>query len=209
MFDEAESGLSPTFTSSFWHSFPNFSFNKKLETFALKIEKESPSVNRSNHDGYHSPYLEIGPLIKRFYDVIRPEVHAYADRLHVMAPYSIYFGKPWININRKGASNVPHTHAASFLAATYYIKTPPLCGDLCFYNPRSPILFSLKWSRYTNENSSIWKVGPKVGKLIIFPSDLLHGVEPNQSDEPRISLSFNININQKGRSETSSYETNQ
>ena len=159
--DEAEFGISLIFTSSFWHSFPNFSFNKKLETFALKIEKESSSVNRSNQHGYHSPYLEIGPLIKKFYDGIRPEVHAYTDRLHVIAPYNIYFDKPWININRKGASNVPHNHPGSFLAATYYIKTPPLCGDLCFYNARSSVLFSLKFSQYTNDNSSIWKVTPR------------------------------------------------
>jgi len=202
------SSSSSIFTSSFWHVLPKFSFSKELETFALEIEKEFSSINRSNQHGYHSPDLEIGPLIKKFYSGVRPEVHAYTDSLQVVAPYDIYFDKPWININRKGASNVPHTHPGSFLAATYYIKTPPLCGDLCFYNPRSPILFALKWSQYTNENSSIWKVGPKVGKLIIFPSDLLHGVEPNQSDEPRISLSFNMNINQKGRSGTSSYETN-
>ena len=188
------------FTSSFGYTSHQFSFNKELESFALKTEKESPSVNRSNHNGYHSPYLDIDSLIKKFYNAIKPSVHAYIDALQVEAPYHFYFDKPWININRKGASNVPHNHPGSFLAATYYIKTPPLCGDLCFYNPRSPILFALKYSQYSNENSSIWKVSPKVGRLIIFPSDLLHGVEPNQSDEPRISLSFNMSIDQKGRS---------
>jgi len=185
------------FTSSFGYTSHQFSFNQELETFALKIEKESPSINRSNQHGYHSPYLEIDPLIKKFYDGIRPEVHAYTDSLHVTAPYNIYFDKPWININRKGGSNVPHNHPGSFLAATYYIKTPPLCGDLCFHNTRAPNLFSLKYSQYTNENSSVWRISPAIGNLIIFPSDLLHTVEPNQSDEPRISLSFNMDITQK------------
>ncbi len=42
-----------------------------------------------------------------------------------------------------------------------------------------------------------WTVGkitykPTEGLFIIFPSWLWHGVEPNQSEESRISLSFNI-----------------
>ena len=34
--------------------------------------------------------------------------------LHVKAPYNVYFDKPWININRKGAYTVPHNHPGSF-----------------------------------------------------------------------------------------------
>jgi len=185
------------FTSSVGSTFHQFSFNKELESFALKTEKESPSVNRSNHNGYHSPYLDIDSLIKKFYNAIKPSVHAYIDALQVEAPYHFYFDKPWININRKGAFNILHNHPRNFLAGIYYIKTPPLCGDLCFYNTRCPDLFSLKYSQYTSENSSVWRIKPKIGNLIIFAADLLHTVEPNQSDESRISLSFNMTINQK------------
>jgi len=185
------------FTSSFWHTFPKISFNKELESFALKTEKESPSLKISNRNGYHSPYLDIDPLIKKFYDAIKSSVHAYVDSLHVKAPYNVYFDNPWININRKGAYTVPHNHPGSFLAAIYYIKTPPSCGDLCFYNIRTPNLFSLQYSEYTNETSSLWRINPEVGNLVIFPSDVIHAVEANPSDESRISLSFNMDINQK------------
>lgn len=184
------------FTSSFWHTFLKISFNKELESFALKIEKESSSLKISNRNGYHSPYLNIDPLIKKFYDAIKPSVHAYVDTLQVKTPYNVYFDKPWININRKDGYAVPHNHPGSFLAAIYYIKTPPLCGDLCFYNTRTPNLFSLRYSDYTHENSSFWKVKPQVGNLIIFPADILHAVESNQSNEPRISLVFNIDLDQ-------------
>jgi uncharacterized protein (TIGR02466 family) len=43
-------------------------------------------------------------------------------------------------------------------------------------------------------NSSVHTIPPEVGKLIIFPSWLDHGVNPNLSDTDRISMSFNINL---------------
>ena len=192
-------GITPgfIFTSSFGCIYPSISFNKKLETFAFKTEKDSPSLNISNQKGYHSNYLNADiPIIKKFFNAIKPGVHEYIDTLHIKTPYRIYFDKPWLNINRKGASNIAHNHPNNFLAAVYYIKTPAHGGDLCFLNPRSPSLFSLQYTKYTNENSSFWKVKAAVGNLIIFPADILHAVEPNQSNKPRISLSFNINIDQ-------------
>ena len=185
------------FTSSFGCLYPSISFNKELETFAFKTEKDAPSLNISNQKGYHSDYLNADiPIIKKFFNTIKPGVNEYIDTLHIKTPYRIYFDKPWLNINRKGASNIAHNHPNNFLAAVYYIKTPAHGGDLCFLNPRSPSLFSLQYTKYTNENSSFWKVKAAVGNLIIFPADILHAVEPNQSNKPRISLSFNINIDQ-------------
>ena len=55
------------FTSSFGQSSHQLPFHKDLEKFALKLEKNSPSIVRSNHNGYHSDYLDINvPLIKKF-----------------------------------------------------------------------------------------------------------------------------------------------
>ena len=185
------------FTCSFGCLYPSISFNKELETFAFKMEKNAPSLNISNQKGYHSDYLsEDIPIIKKFFNAIKPVVHKYTDTLHIKTPYRICFDKPWLNINNKGASNIAHNHPHTFLAAVYYIKTPAHGGNLCFLNPRSPSLFSLQYTKYTNENSSFWKIKPAVGNLIIFPADLLHSVEVNQSDEPRISLAFNIDIDQ-------------
>ena len=185
------------FTSSFGQTSHQFSFNKDLEKFALKLEKNSPSIVRSNHNGYHSDYLDITiPLIKKFYDAIRPAVDVYIQSLNIERPYDFYFNQPWLNVNRKGASNNTHNHPHNFLAGVYYIKTPPLCGDLYFLSTRCSSLSVLRYSKYTNENSSFWKIKAKAGNLVIFPADILHTVQANQSNKPRISLSFNINIKQ-------------
>ena len=35
---------------------------------------------------------------------------------------------------------------------------------------------------------------PQDGDLFLFPAWLQHGTRPNKSDSPRVSISFNINI---------------
>jgi uncharacterized protein (TIGR02466 family) len=184
------------FTSSFWYASPDVAFNSELEALALKTEKEHASLKISNQTGYQSPGLNINPLLTRFFNAIKPSVLAYIEALQIKGPYQYTTDDPWININRKGDANIPHNHPGSFLAAVYYIKTSPSCGDFCFYDTRAPNLLSLQYQQRTHENSSIWRIKPKAGTLMIFPADLLHAVDPNQSDESRISLSFNLNITQ-------------
>ena len=65
-------------------------------------------------------------------------------------------------------------------------KLPPIK----FTNDRQRDV-SLSIKRFNNFNSSTYMLPLKMGELILFPSDLRHKVPTNQSDEERISLSFN------------------
>ena len=44
------------------------------------------------------------------------------------------------------------------------------------------------------EFQSEWSVKPEDGLFILFPSYMPHEVHPNQSDEVRISASFNVQV---------------
>ena len=46
-----------------------------------------------------------------------------------------------------------------------------------------------EWNR---ANSEVWSLDSSEDTLLIFPSWLDHYVEPNESDEDRISISFNV-----------------
>ena len=48
--------------------------------------------------------------------------------------------------------------------------------------------------KFNGFNSTVMSVTPEVGKLIIFPSWLVHYVEPNLDDSDRISMAFNITV---------------
>ena len=62
-------------------------------------------------------------------------------------------------------------------AGVYYVSLPEGSGDLIFER---------------DENQERVKVTPKVGEYIIFPAWLKHAVTRNQSDDLRISMSFNL-----------------
>ena len=105
----------------------------------------------------------------------------------------------WINVNKPQGYNVAHTHPDSDLSGVFWINIPQNSGVLRFESPNH--FTQYKAIQHSNEkikNSlnyyhDFW-LQPTEGKLIIFPSDIKHFVETNQSDEDRISISFNISF---------------
>ena len=68
----------------------------------------------------------------------------------------------------------------------FYHQTNDIDGHLWFENPAVQSEQSLS---YTQE---VIKYAPQKGKLIMFPGYMKHGVLRNQTQDTRISLSFNI-----------------
>lgn len=103
----------------------------------------------------------------------------------------------WLNVNKKGSLNLPHSHPGCDLSLVWYIKTPKDCGELELENPflqtRVNLMDYLP-EEYTIENTIVESVflPPVAGKCYIFPSDLRHSVLENNSDEYRISFSANL-----------------
>jgi uncharacterized protein (TIGR02466 family) len=99
----------------------------------------------------------------------------------------------WANINPVGGINTPHTHPNNYLSGVYYVKTGEGSDRIFFSDPRpqaSVVSPQVKEDNiYTGNEVSM---EAKVGRLIIFPAWLTHGVPANQSGDDRISISFNI-----------------
>ena len=97
----------------------------------------------------------------------------------------------WINVREPGEALEVHGHTESAIAATYYLQASPGCGDLiCFDTSRT-----INWeSGYLNPIGKVVerRFKPVEGHLIFFPSYVLHGVEPNNSNDLRISLSTDL-----------------
>ena len=105
----------------------------------------------------------------------------------------------WTNINGPGCHNVKHQHPQCNLAGVLWIKVPPKSGNLLFESPHSFTSFT-EINCYTdkfrkNTNSYLtYSYRPTEGEIVIFPSFLPHSVLTNQSEEDRISYSFNIKL---------------
>jgi hypothetical protein len=104
----------------------------------------------------------------------------------------------WVNINRPGMllhNNPPHLHPNYFLSVVYYVAAPKNSGNLTFIAPFTGLEYTVPRDAIGNNtvyNSPTWSIEPEEGKLIIFPSWLLHYVNTNRSQGDRISMAFNI-----------------
>jgi len=113
----------------------------------------------------------------------------------------------WINANQKGNFNPPHIHPGSNYSGCYYVQLPQDSGLIHFLDPRpqhricspDPPSTSTHSERgkncYNTSNqydSSTFTSNIKEGKVIIFPSWLMHYVDPNPTEGLRVSVCFNI-----------------
>jgi len=166
--------------------------NSRLESFVYDCKKKSAGKNISNRGGYHTNLINKEPIFYEFFEIAKPVI------LHTLK--SIYVKDisvigAWININGKYAYNTEHCHPECDLAAVYYIKTPKDSGKIYMNNPVPQALMHQKLRKTKlNVYSQHLFFDVAESSLFIFPGWLFHGVEANNSDEDRISMAFNIDI---------------
>jgi uncharacterized protein (TIGR02466 family) len=98
----------------------------------------------------------------------------------------------WMNFNPKGTSHHKHIHPNSIVSGVFYIRTNEKSGN--FHVHRDDFKSRMIRDRITNYNDfnyDFYYFTPKPYDLYLFPSNLSHSVMPNESDETRVSLSFN------------------
>ena len=99
----------------------------------------------------------------------------------------------WANILAKSAEHKAHKHPNNFLSGVYYVQTQPGADTVNFHDPRiQTAAIRPPVKELTAENTDQVVVKVSNGTLLVFPSYLEHSVSPNESDNERVSVSFNI-----------------
>ena len=88
----------------------------------------------------------------------------------------------WGHIHEKNMSTKLHDHPNSFASGVVYISVPKGSGSIVF----SPTI------DIRNRDRFLTSFPPKRGRYYVFPNYLDHYVTRNNSDEMRVSLSFNL-----------------
>lgn len=146
----------------------------------------------SNVLGWHSQgnLFELEQM-KPFRDLVDSAIAECAAAMGY-ADVRIRAANCWANVNPKYASNKIHDHANCLFSGVYYVKTPKDCGNLMFYDPREARTFyKPSVQSFTAYTADAIAHTAEAGLLLIFPSWLKHGVDPNLSDDDRVSVSFN------------------
>ena len=169
-----------SYTTPLWH------FRQPLPPnayeWALWYKEQYECVQVSNRGGYQSssrPWREF-----EFKDHISSILSNFKEykNFHIF--------NWWLNINEKGDRNDKHIHSGVDLSAVWYITDNE--GLLIF---EDPLVFSREAiTRLIFGSSTLQQIKAHAGDLVIFPSDLPHQVEEHKLDTPRISVSFNITL---------------
>lgn len=140
------------------------------------------SAQKSNFGGYQThDNLHHIPVFREFTSAIE---NIASKCINVKCKIS----EMWGNVNYKHCYNAAHTHGGA-LSGVFYLKTSKHCGRLVLRNPA--VRSDGQFIRTPN-----YSIVPENLALILFPSWLEHYVEPNLSDETRMSVSFNFSVMQ-------------
>jgi len=167
--------------------------------FVYNEQKKDPKgLNLSNEGGWHSnnEYHFFENILK---DFITKNVTNYfqsnSDTFSNDFQYKLT--GLWMNINGNGGYNKSHMHPQSHMSGVCWLQLPKNSGGIVLQNA-SYFSCSKEISVY-NKNfieqmvlHPEYELFPGSGKMLLFPSSLYHCVQPNRSNEDRISISFNL-----------------
>jgi uncharacterized protein (TIGR02466 family) len=104
----------------------------------------------------------------------------------------------WANVSPAGASNQAHAHPGCVWSAVYYVDDggDAASGNLVLHDPRFPMNRMAAPDLVFAADGAIEdmrvEITPEAGKLIAFPSWLMHSVKPHRGARDRISIALNV-----------------
>ena len=167
------------FPTPVWHEEGGISQQLVDELYegAYQCLKKYPSIDKtSNQGGYHSPAFEWKNFHPQGIELVQKVVYKAIEQDFNVTSW-------WFNINGKGGWNMPHSHAGRGIDLA-----------LILYLTETDDLLTLVNSNPTLNDPMGYSPHIKKGDILIFPSDLVHFVMPNQREEDRVSISMNLRL---------------
>lgn len=168
-----------------------------LAEIAVRKTKDKDLANRNRrgwqsvHDFFERKepaHAELSALVRRLLvDAIKAVAKEIkADKLN-------FSMNGWVNVNPPGGYIGPHAHPNGLISGSYYVNVPDtkgLGGAIEFIAPH-PVGYMAGWIKAPMLVDKI-RVHPKPGEVLLFPSQLMHWVLPNDSEEDRVTVAFNL-----------------
>lgn len=176
-----------------------------LELIYAERERDRTGVNKSNTaqlGSWHSrTALHKKPEYAELLTHINSATSQISKELCYATDHILKVTTMWSIINPPGNGNRAHIHPGCIWSGVYYVQASEGAGQIEFVDPRTALIMSqAKHIPKKKRPRDCWtKVNykPTPGRMLIFPSWLYHGVDPNMSKESgrkadRVIMSFNI-----------------
>jgi uncharacterized protein (TIGR02466 family) len=162
------------------------------EGVVLAMRAASPKpAGRTNRQGWNSEDMDVlaQPAFAPLQQAVRSACGVALGEMGLqLADFQL---QSWVNMHDRGGFNFLHVHEGCLLSGCFYLKVPQHSGHLVFRDPRAGVVHGPIKGGVPNGYADI-HLTPDAGLLVLFPSWMEHYVEPHGSDEPRISISFNV-----------------
>ena len=170
------------------------SLNLQLEKDVINWMNQDKGIVRTNVNGWHSTTdMHEKPEFKRLVNALyEAQKKIYIEEHLESEPF---LGNMWANVNPPGGMNRAHQHPNSLWSGVYYIKATENSGDLKIDDPRNCASMIRPKQKSGELPTRLYRethYKPITGRCIMFPSWLMHCVDPNESNDIRISVSFNF-----------------
>jgi uncharacterized protein (TIGR02466 family) len=169
---------------------------KKLMNFEYEIPEDdgAPITHQETDERFILNRPEFSKLKKNIQDKID---HFLYEILEVERSQRWEITTSWVNRAPPGGYHAMHWHSNSLISGVVYIETNPNSGAICFHKDRShKNIFTetirIDFINQNNLNSETLGFKPINNDILLFPSILNHSVSPNESDQDRYSLAFNV-----------------
>jgi len=172
-------------------------------TTAGRSKTNRGGINYQSSDFHAEKIISDGNKADEFSNVLRHIKKLANEAFDSYKSFAtdLTFANAWVNINNHGGYNEVHTHPGAIISGVLYIKIPTTGdpGNICFH--RNAMEAYTIHSLGVAEDISTADVAhtrakvtyePTEGRLILFPAWIPHGVRENNTNEDRISVSFNF-----------------
>ena len=130
-----------------------------------------------------------------YIELFKPSLDIFANEFNSYIDYTMY--NPWLNLYKRRDFQEVHDHRENDFACVFIINEGKGFGKF-YFKDRNYIFQSSKIEKMVNYSDN-YTPELKTGDFIVFPSQMLHGVTPHNSDTVRKTLSFNIDIKEVKR----------
>ena len=168
---------------------------QELIDYAYNLrDSDEQGRTASNRGGYQSLAFPVkgGDILQDLLINVISNIPSFRNNVDVVCD-------SWVNINPPHSFNVKHCHPNCDIAGVLWIKIPENSGDIVFHSPYNYISYNemICYTRGFQEKGKYfhdYKFPAREGNLLLFPAHLEHKVGDNNSDEDRISVSFNLKL---------------
>jgi uncharacterized protein (TIGR02466 family) len=175
---------------------PIYEFKISLDLASKILSEISSQDNRENqtnttiHPGGGSYYnIELFTILEDFIHQVK--------ELYYNNEVNLVISECWGTKTAKFQKHHIHTHSNSIISGIVYLTDHP--GATTEFYVKNEWCWTeelLKLGK-SNKLMKTASVKPEIGKVILFPSNILHSTKPNLSAKERYTLSFNTFVSGK------------